>query len=58
MTLSKHLAGLVQDKKGLSITFIGELAVDDSGPLCEFFRLVMFVNGKDTTVIIRILRMI
>ena len=48
MILSKHLAGLVQDK-GLSITFMGELAVDDGGPPCEFFRLLMFVNGKDTS---------
>ena len=32
---------MFQDMKGLSITFIGEPAIDDGGPLCELFRLLM-----------------
>ena len=39
-----------QDRKGLSITFIGEPAVDDGGPLREFFRLLMLEIGKDTSL--------
>ena len=39
-----------QDRKDLSITFIGEPAVDDGGLLCEYFCLLMLEIGKDTSL--------
>lgn len=36
-----------QNRKGLSITFVGEPAVDGGGPLREYFRLLMLEIGND-----------
>ena len=38
------------DTKGLSVTFIGEPAVDGGRPLCEFFRLLMLGIKNDASL--------
>ena len=38
------------DAKGLSVTFICEPAVDDGGPLREFFRLLMLGINNDASL--------
>ena len=39
-----------QDRIGLSVVFIGEPAIDEGGPLCEFFRLLMLEIENDSSL--------